>query len=380
MPVTNETGHARYIYGNRSDIGMVREKNQDYFGKYSGAFGELIIVCDGMGGYEGGEIASQIAVETIAGHFANLGSTYDEKGELRQSLLYAEQNIADYKESHPEVADMGTTAVLLLIKQNRFWYAWVGDSRLYLVRAGKIQRLSRDHSYVQGLLDHGIITEDQAREHPKKNVITKALGANDSQPDIAGPFSLYEEDKLMLCSDGLYGYFSDEEILQSMLQEPQEACNQLVEMAKQRGGDDNITIQIVKSNVGGEAPKSVHPQGYNLTSLILIGITIILLISVTGIGVSLYHRSRKDKAKIEEDSAKAKKAKPSSGEESLSTEDLENSEDVAKSVQAENELTKAEKQKIIDDRKKRAEAQRKAAQKAHEDSLKQAEATAKTGE
>jgi len=246
---------ADFQYGNLSEVGRVRTENQDYYGRYYENFGQLIIVCDGMGGYTGGEIASRLAVESIYAHFKKLGGHYDPRYEIEQALLFAHKNILDHAQANPETQDMGTTVVLMLIIKTNFWFAVVGDSRLYLRRKGITKQLSKDHSFVQGMVDNGILTPEQAAEHPKRNVITKALGAKDAKPDISGPFSIYKSDVFMMCTDGLYNYFNTDELNNILANDPQEACNNLVELANQRGGEDNITVQIVKSNIGEKAPQ-----------------------------------------------------------------------------------------------------------------------------
>lgn len=241
---------ADLIYGNMSDVGRVRTENQDYYGRYSGSFGQLIIVCDGMGGYEGGAIASRLAVESIADHFVKLSHHYDAHYELKQSFMVAQHRIKEYSHQNPETQSMGTTAVLMLIVEDSYWFANVGDSRLYLKRAGETTQLTKDHSYVQGMIDNGILTEEQAAEHPKRNIITKALGTDKYMPDISGPHPLYKADVFMLCTDGLYQYFTIDEISSILNEDPQKACETFMNIANQHGSDDNMTVQIVKSNVG----------------------------------------------------------------------------------------------------------------------------------
>lgn len=280
-----------YEIGNKTDIGKVRKQNQDYFGKYSGSYGDLLIVCDGMGGYFGGELAAQIAVESISAHFTDLGEEFDPTLVLNQSLVFAQNKIEDYKIEHPEVADMGTTAVVVLLHKQQFWYAWVGDSRIYLVRDDKIQQLSRDHSYVQGLIDEGLIEASEAANHPKRNIITRALGTPNFEAEVRGPFALEHDDRILLCSDGLHPYFSDEELLGYLRLEPQEACNQLVEVANFRGGTDNITLQIVKANHGDGSHPVSRMKKYNAITLGLMTLSVLLFSVVMIAGIVIYSKS-----------------------------------------------------------------------------------------
>lgn len=280
-----------YQIGNKSDTGKVRKQNQDYFGKYGGSYGDLLIVCDGMGGYFGGELAAQIAVESISAHFTDLGEDYDPELVLKQSLLYAQNRIEDYKIDHPEVSDMGTTAVVLLLHEGQFWYAWVGDSRIYLAREGNIQRLSTDHSYVQDLIEQGLIEPSEAATHPQRNIITRALGTQNFEAEIRGPFKLVPDDRILLCSDGLHGYFSDSELLRYLQLEAQEACNQLVDEANARGGADNITLQIVRADHIMSSSPETGLKKYNAITLALMGLTVLLFTVAMISGIVIYSKS-----------------------------------------------------------------------------------------
>ena len=268
-----------FVIGNRSDVGSVRSENQDYYGSYSGAFGQLVIVCDGMGAYEGGEIASRLAVEAISGHFARLGTAYEPRTEFETAFQLAQGSIREHGALHPETAGMGTTAVLLLIRDGKWWVANLGDSRLYLKREGKARQVTKDHSWVQGMVDSGIITAAQAADHPKRNIITKALGTEHFIPEVQGPYTLGRGDTFLLCSDGLYHYFSLSELEKHMESDPQTACQRLVDLANQRGGDDNITVQILKSNLGEKPRPAIYKK------LPMLGV---LLLCLVAIGMSAY--------------------------------------------------------------------------------------------
>lgn len=267
----------KYKFGNLTDVGMVRSENQDYYGRYSGAYGELIIVCDGMGGHAGGSIASRIAVDTIARHFADLDSEYDPDSELRRAFDSGQSALLDQVTENPELTGMGTTVVILLIKDGQYWCAHCGDSRLYLKRRGQLLQLTRDHSFVQNLVDMGAITEEEAESHTKRNQIMRALGSEKYKPDIAGPYPVYKRDVFMLCSDGLYHYFTRTEISDYLEQEPQQACIAMVEKAKQRGGDDNITLQIVQINTGKTAPVTRIDRNNNLAWVVTICLSVLIV-------------------------------------------------------------------------------------------------------
>lgn len=233
---------------NISDIGKnpARTKNEDYFGHFQGEFGDLFIVCDGMGGHEGGEVASRLAVESIRKHIETNYILGEELAVIGPSIDFAQQKIVERVEQEPGLAGMGTTLALLLIHGASYYIAHCGDSRIYLSRGGSLIQLTKDHSEVQMMVESGIITQEQASTHPRRNFITKAIGHTSYSPDISGPHILQQDDVFLLCSDGLTEYVNDDELHQQMDEEPQIACQNLVEMANDRGGSDNITIQIVQ--------------------------------------------------------------------------------------------------------------------------------------
>ncbi len=286
----------RFVISNLTDVGMVRESNQDYYGKYSGSFGELILVCDGMGGYSGGEVASQVAVETISARFLGLGAAYNEINELHRAFSLAQQNIAQQASENPELAEMGTTAVALLIRGDQYWIAWIGDSRIYRRRGGNTEQLSKDHSWVQGMVDQGLIKAEDANDHPKKNIILRSLGAEPHASEAAGPFPLFRGDVFMLCSDGLSDYFPLSEVNHYLAQEPQQACRAMVDEAKRRGGKDNITIQVLKV-AQGKAYKPVPSAGG--INLLTLGLAVLALGLLIGGGINFLRLGREERQRKE---------------------------------------------------------------------------------
>lgn len=249
--------------GNLSDKGNVRQSNEDYFGAFSGAYGNLIVVSDGMGGHKGGALASRLSVDTIKEHFESLGEEFDEREELKNALEKANNSLITKAEEDNELNDMGATAVILLIRNGEAFTAHLGDSRIYLIRDGNIHQLTKDHSLVQQMIDAGIITKEAAKTHPKKNVITRSLGVNgNSTPDVPEAFTVFNDDFFLLCSDGLTGYVNDEELKTTVLGNGiQKACRMLVDMAKDRGGNDNITVQIVSVKKGSPVPAEEETPG-----------------------------------------------------------------------------------------------------------------------
>ncbi len=233
---------------NISDIGKnpARTKNEDYFGHFQGDYGDLFLVCDGMGGHSGGEIASQMAVEIIHRHFETGFVAGEELATISRAIELAHQQIAEKAGEDPELAEMGSTLALLLVSGGNYFIAHCGDSRVYLSRDGSLIQLTKDHSEVQMMVESGIITQEQAATHPRRNFITRALGHGSCSPELSGPHMLKQDDVFLLCSDGLTEYVSDNELHQQMEEEPEIACQNLVDMANERGGADNITIQIVE--------------------------------------------------------------------------------------------------------------------------------------
>ncbi|MCX7612111.1 MAG: Stp1/IreP family PP2C-type Ser/Thr phosphatase [Ignavibacterium sp.] len=274
--------------GNLSDVGRKRTANEDYYGSFTGNYGNLIVVCDGMGGHKGGATASRIAVESIKQHFEQLSDNFDPKAELKTALEKANNNIIQKASESEELKEMGSTAVVLLIREDNAYYAHVGDSRIYLIRENKIYQLTKDHSLVQQLVDSGIIDEEAAKSHPQKNVISRSLGADGkNQPDIAEPLTIFKGDIFILCTDGLSGYLSNEELLEiASKNEPQTACAKMVELANDRGGKDNITVQIVKVIKGKRLPFKISDK-FNklkipliLSSILIVVFTLFMILDV----------------------------------------------------------------------------------------------------
>jgi protein phosphatase len=243
------------LLGSLTDIGCVRENNEDSYGYHEpvadgdfAAKGWLLVVADGMGGHSGGEVASQMAVDTIREAYA-ASRQPDPAAALLEAFKAANQAVYDASRQNPRLRGMGTTCTALVLKGDRAYFAHVGDTRLYLIRDGAIRQLTDDHSYVMRLVRDGLITKAQAETHPHKNILERALGTKDTI-DVDGskdPIPVRKHDVFVLCSDGLTNLVSDEEIKELALASlPPSACQALVALAKSRGGYDNVTIQIVK--------------------------------------------------------------------------------------------------------------------------------------
>ena len=201
-----------------------------------------------MGGYEGGQEASRLAVETLVAGYRDFDGDEPQLA-LNQALQMAHEQVRQYSFAHPELRGMGTTCTAAAIVQNALYYVHVGDTRLYLIRDGHITRVTRDHSYVGRLVESGIISPEEAENHPQRNILTAALGTNpDLIMDSPGrPEPLRAEDVLVICSDGLWGQVRDSEILETVENNSAEqAGRQLIELARERGGPDNITVEILR--------------------------------------------------------------------------------------------------------------------------------------
>jgi protein phosphatase len=239
-----------------SDVGCVRTVNEDYFlycePEADDEFvkrGRLILVADGMGGHNGGEVASGVAVETMRHVF--LETEQGEANEiLQQSFAQAHQAILDLASRMPELEGMGTTCSAAIIKDGLLSFGHIGDSRLYLLRDGQIVQLTEDHTLVNQLIKSGAISVSEAKRHHQRNVLTAALGATSANVSASFsdmPVPLEQNDVLLLCSDGLHGLLSDDEMFDLIdRQNLYMSCRSLVNKAKQCGGPDNITVQLLR--------------------------------------------------------------------------------------------------------------------------------------
>lgn len=230
--------------------------------------GCLLVVADGMGGQNAGEVASAIAVDTVQQMFSPqyltdklLSKPSNIKAFLRKVIATADENVKAYSETHPEAEGLGSTIIMAWAIGGKAYIAWLGDSRAYAVMPGKsISRLSRDHSYVQQLVDKGQLTEIEAMNHPNSNIITRSLGDNSqkAKADVE-EISLEEGLVILLCSDGLCGVCTDNMIYRVMdthADDLQECKEQLTEMALDHGGSDNITIAMLQIVTADEAEQS----------------------------------------------------------------------------------------------------------------------------
>ena len=235
-----------------SDVGKKRTQNEDSF--YASDFIKntgYIIVADGMGGHNAGEIASKMAVDTIREYFsenADWKTVNDIRRILKESIEQANKKIFEKSQKDEFLFGMGTTIVLCIIEENNLYIANVGDSRLYHIKKDVINQVTKDHSLVQELIDQGEISEEEAENHPNKNVITRAVGTNEEVEIDFYKFCADENDTVVICTDGLSNMVKKEEIL-NISNEYGDVCEcakKLVDEANLNGGPDNITVAVIR--------------------------------------------------------------------------------------------------------------------------------------
>lgn len=240
-----------------TDVGCKRKANEDWYAHFECKNGLVSVVCDGMGGHVGGAVASHLAIETIQ---MFLESNYfdDPRKAIVEACNAANSAILQRTSQQPELTGMGSTCVMLIVRNGKVYMGSVGDSRIYLVRSKTITQLTKDQSYVQMLVDEGAITKEQAEHHPRKNEITNALGLSSMHPATVLPDPINPEagDCFLLCSDGLSGMVPDREILKVASNQTgmtqRKRVSELIQRARENGGSDNITCLIVEFAVTPE--------------------------------------------------------------------------------------------------------------------------------
>jgi serine/threonine protein phosphatase PrpC len=248
----------RYFAG-LTDQGLLRSVNQDAF--YIDPGGRFFIVADGMGGHAGGQEASQIAKEVMQSYLdKHWDSAQSSVALLEAAFFKANEAILQDQRSHPERSDMGTTAVVVLFREDSshpsdtkpqtVWAAHVGDSRLYRLRGSKLEQITEDHTWISRAVKAGHLTLDQARNHPWRHVLSQCLGRQDLQEIDIQPVEVQPADRLLLCSDGLTEELSDSSICSHLktIRACDQAAQTLVNAAKEKGGRDNITVVIVATD------------------------------------------------------------------------------------------------------------------------------------
>lgn len=234
----------------QTHIGLVRENNQDAleYGTLS-ATAQYAVVCDGMGGANGGNIASKIAVEVIGSRirdgYSETMASHSVERLLESAMATANSGVFERALQQPELSGMGTTVVAVITSGKTAYISHVGDSRLYLWRNNALIPVTRDHSVVQEMVESGKISAEEARSHPRRNYITRAIGVTEMESGEYDELELQSGDRLLLCTDGLTNEVSADAISQILLQNDESTLDKLVRAALDGGGADNITVVLM---------------------------------------------------------------------------------------------------------------------------------------
>lgn len=242
-----------------TDPGRVRTQNEDSIAYIPEA--GLVVVADGMGGHQAGEVASKLAVDVITRHILGTLAVAGRSGNgggfegkmVTDAIQLANRAIYELAQQQPDYAGMGSTVVVTVFHRDRLWVGHVGDSRLYRFRDGMLEQVTLDHSVVQELVSRGLVTMEEARQSVNKNLVTRALGVDSMvTPDI-GEQTLNDEDIYLLCSDGLNDVLADGDIEMMLIEygrNLEAAARQMVDIANERGGPDNISVILVRARRG----------------------------------------------------------------------------------------------------------------------------------
>lgn len=319
-----------YIIANCTDTGRTRRVNEDSMVTFDSPNGRVVAVCDGMGGQNAGDVASQLAVAVIQDILSdNTFATPEEA--ITSSVLAANQAILRKASMNEDMQGMGATCVMLIVKDDKVYYGSIGDSRIYYIANGMIRQITKDQSYVQTLVDAGQITLAEAEHHQDKNQITNALGVEGMTPPVIGQMPIIPEPNstFLLCSDGLSGMINNNTILNTVSRHDlslNERARMLVEQANEAGGLDNITVQLVEfpaenmamSPMGSPAVSSAIAQPKKKSHAVLYSlIAALLVIAVAGGAYWYFHEEEKPQPKATvttkvKQKAKAKKEEPKS--------------------------------------------------------------------
>jgi len=288
-----------------TDVGLARPHNEDYVDfsipsdpRQLAQKGSIFLVADGMGGHQAGEVASKGAVEATMAHYL-ADTTHDVGTSLVRAFRAANQQLYTQAEGDPSKGGMGTTLVTAVILGRKVYVANVGDSRAYLINRQGITQITEDHSWVEEQVRAGLLNEEQARRHPQRNLVTRALGSKPAVEVDLFEGEIIAGDTILLCSDGLTGRVADQEIA-TIVQEaqPPEAARRLVALANERGGNDNITVLIINAEeatptvrapipAAGKAPvgrrSRLVPLVAVLGGLLLLGAVAVAILATSGI-------------------------------------------------------------------------------------------------
>lgn len=326
-----------YIIANKTDVGMARQVNEDSMITFDSPNGRIVAVCDGMGGQAAGDVASQLACSIIRDILEN--NTFATPQEaITCSIMAANQGILHRASQNPELSGMGATCVMLIIKDGLVYYGWVGDSRIYYVCNHIISQISKDQSYVQTLVDQGLISAEEAEHHPQKNEITNALGVEGMTPPVLCQMPINPEagSIFLLCSDGLTGMVDNTHIEHIISRESlslQEKADALVQMANANGGLDNITVQLVQFP-NGQPSSAGTSKGGKVWKKILIAVFALLLVACGAVGSYIYFSSKDKKAEKKEIKTEQKSDSVKTPEKQEEQGDIRPSTTPAKGVRA----------------------------------------------
>ncbi len=242
-------------YG-QSHVGLLRELNEDrYLVKSESG---LFVVADGMGGHDAGEVASTSIVE----HLKSIGipsSAPDLKARFEDRVETANREIRELATRNGST--IGSTLAALLAFEHQYACIWVGDSRIYMLRNGKLSQLSRDHTEMQDLIDRGLLSREEAAAWPRRNVVTRAIGAVDDLAFDIAHGQILPDDRFLICSDGLTAHATDAEIATALAEKSAEiGCAELIRIALERGGTDNVTVVIVQFRKAAERTAGLWPN------------------------------------------------------------------------------------------------------------------------
>ena len=235
----------------KTDKGKKRQINEDYVLTLKSSKYCLLLVADGMGGHNAGEIASRIAALTVRDFvFAKFNDYENQEELLRDAILKANEAVFEESQKQSELNGMGTTVTCCMILDDKLYTGHVGDSRAYISDKNGFKKITQDHSLVQQLIDNGSITENEAFNHPQRNVITRAVGTEKYIVVDTIVEDINEDTVIILCTDGLTTYVTNEEIQKVVDEKKEEAVDRLVDIANERGGSDNISIIVARKEGG----------------------------------------------------------------------------------------------------------------------------------
>lgn len=304
-----------FLIAKATDVGIARQLNEDSMTVFDSPNGQVLAVCDGMGGQAAGDVASQLTVNIIENILTD--NTFETPEDaIKRSIIAANQGVLNRAAQNPEQEGMGSTCVMLIIKNGRVHCGWVGDSRIYYIANHTIRQISHDQSFVQELIDSGQISVEEAANHPQKNEITNCIGLQGmtTPQTIADPITPEPGSIFLLCSDGLSSFVDErhiERIVSNSGMTLQQKAEKLIAAANEAGGLDNITVELVQfgtSEVAGATSGTLFetPEGVNNAKkksrrflYSMIGIIVLALLCLIGVYVYSHQQEKKQEAKKE---------------------------------------------------------------------------------